>query len=166
MKNSSNRIFTAAVILLLLANLALVYLMIRGKKVTDHREGRKDPMEIMIKELNMTEQQQAAFKSMKDEHFKNIRPLFDSMRSVKSQFYSLMKDITVSDSTIQQGEQKVLDQQKRIDLMTFEHFKKLRSLFTAEQLPKYDSLINKMMERRRGSSRDTSKGKKIGRAHV
>lgn len=159
MKNSSTRILTVAVIILLLANLALVYFIITGKKGSDRREGRKDPMEIMIKELNMTEQQQTAFKSMKDEHFKNIRPLFDSMRSIKSQFFSLMKDSTVSDSAIQQGEQKVLDQQKRMDMMTFDHFKKLRSLFTTEQLPKYDSLINKMMDRRRGPSRDTSKGK-------
>lgn len=157
MKNSSTRILTIAVIILLVANLALVYFIMTGRKGNDRREGRKDPMEMMMKELKMTEKQQADFKAMKDEHFKNVRPYFDTMRQTKSRFFSLMKDSTVSDSAIEAGELLVLEQQRKMDMMTFNHFRKVRSLFTAEQLPKYDSLINKMMDRRRGSSRDTSK---------
>ena len=159
MKNSSTKILTIAVIILLLANLALVYVIMKEKKGFVRKEGRKDPMEMMMKELKMTEQQQADFKNMKDEHFKNIRPLFDSMRMAKTDFFALMKDSTTSDSSIEAGEQRVLDQQRKLDLMTFGHFKRVRSLFSAEQLPKYDSFINKMMDRRRGSPRDTSKEK-------
>lgn len=85
-------------------------------------------MEMMMKELKMTEQQQADFKNMKDEHFKNIRPLFDSMRMAKTDFFALMKDSTTSDSSIEAGEQRVLDQQRKLDLMTFGHFKRVRSL--------------------------------------
>jgi hypothetical protein len=159
MKNSSTRILTVAVIVLLLANLALVYFIMTGRKGYDRREGRKDPMEMMIKELKMSEKQEADFRSMKDEHFKNVRPLFDSMRAAKNYFFSLIKDTTVSDSAIQTAEQKALDQQRNVDMMTFDHFKRVRALFTAEQLPKYDSFINKMMDRRRGSTRDSSKEK-------
>ena len=159
MKNSSTRILTIAVIILLLANLALVYFIMTGRNGFDRKEGRKDPMEMMMKELKMTDQQQADFKAMKDEHFKNVRPLFDSMRAAKNNFFSLMKDSANSDSDIQAAEQRSLDQQRKVDMMTFEHFKRVRSLFTQEQLPKYDSIINKMMDRRRGASRDSSREK-------
>ncbi len=159
MKNNSTRILTIAVIVLLLANIALVFFIMKGRKGFDHKDGRRDPMEMMMKELNMTDSQQAIFKAMKDEHFKNIRPLFDSMRAAKNNFFSLMRNVSTNDSDIQVAEQKVLDQQRKVDMMTFQHFKKVRSIFTAEQLPQYDSLINKMMDRRRGSSRDSSKEK-------
>ncbi len=159
MKINSTRILTIAVIVLLLANIAMVFFIMKERKGVDHKDGRRDPMEMMMKELNMTDSQQASFKAMKDEHFKNVRPLFDSMRAAKNNFFSLMRNASTSDSDIKVAEQKSLDQQRKVDMMTFEHFKKVRSLFTAEQLPKYDSLINKMMDRRRGSSRDSSREK-------
>jgi protein CpxP len=162
MKNNTTRILTITVILLLVANLVLVYFFVTARGGYGKREGRKDPMEMMAKELKMTDQQQKDFKSMKEEHFKNIRPLFDSMRLIKSSFFSLMKDSLVTDSAITAAEQQVLAQQGRLDRMTFEHFRRVRQLFTAEQLPKYDSFISKMMDRRRGPDRsgnpkDTSK---------
>lgn len=153
MKNNNTRILTIAVILLLVVNIGLVYFILKGRKGPDRREGRKDPTEMMSKELNMTDQQQKDFKSMKEEHFKNVRPLFDSIRASKTAFFSLIRDPNVTDSMIDAREQQVLAQQARLDKITFDHFKKVRALFTPEQLPKYDSIINKMMDRRRGGDR-------------
>jgi hypothetical protein len=149
MKNSTTRILTIAVVLLLLANIALVYFMMTGKRHAPKKEGRREPMEMMAKELKMTEQQQKDYKTLKEEHFKNVRPLFDSVRSAKTRFFGLMKETSVNDSTMNAYEQKVLDQQAKLDRLTFEHFRKVRALFTAEQLPKYDSFITKMMYRGR-----------------
>ena len=60
MKSSSNKILTIAVVLLLIANIALVAFLVMGKnkKNSWHGGGGKgDPSEMMAKELNMTEQQ-------------------------------------------------------------------------------------------------------------
>ena len=57
MKNSTNKILTIAVVLLLLVNIAMVIFIIKGKKPYDSRRGKGDPVEMMEKELNMTEQQ-------------------------------------------------------------------------------------------------------------
>ena len=159
MKNSSTRILTITVVLLLLANIVLVYLIVT-RKDGPRKEGRRDPFEMMSKELQMTGQQQKDYKSLKEEHFKNVRPLFDSLRISRTAFFGLMKQENVTDSMIDAYDQRILSQQARLDRLTFEHFRRVRALFTPEQLPKYDSFIVKMTDRRRGSDKDKGRDKK------
>src|SRR5689334_1935264 len=100
MRNSNTKILTIAFVLLLLANIDLVIFMMRGKKDSDdHRSGKGEPFEMMVKELGMSDQQQKEYKAQKEEHMKSIKPLFDSIRSAKTAFFSLIKDPTVNDST-------------------------------------------------------------------
>ena len=161
MKNSTTRILTIAVVLLLLANIALVIFMVKGKKRSPgKRSGRGEPFEMMVKEMNMTEEQQKEFKALKEEHFKNVRPLFDSVRAAKTAFFGLVKEPNVSDSLLNAYDQRVIDHQIKLDKLTFEHFRRVRNLFTAEQQPKFDSIIQKMMQRgRRDSSGRDKKSK-------
>ena len=149
---STNKILSVAVVLLLLVNIALVIFMVRGKGKPEQRKGR-EPFEMMVKELNMTDQQQKDYKAMKEEHMKTIRPLFDSLRSSKTAFFSLMKDKQVSDSAISVYSEKICAQQSNIDKLTFAHFQRVRSIFTPEQQPKFDGFVQKMMQR---GKRDSS----------
>ena len=156
MKNSNNKILTIAVVLLLLTNIALVIFMVKGKNRNEdkHSRGRGEPFEMMVKELNMTKQQQKEYKQMKEDHFKNIKPLFDSVRAAKTAFFALIKDPAVSDSTVSAYSQKISERQATVDKITFTHFKKVRNLFSAEQQPKFDEFIQKMMQRGRRDSAD------------
>ncbi len=153
MKSSNNKILTIAVVLLLLANIALVAYMIMGNNKRRARHGGKgDPAEMMAKELDMTEQQKKDHKQLKEEHFKNIKPQFDSVRAAKIAYYSLMKDSSVSDSTLNIYSQRISEKQSIIDKLTFAHFKRIRNLFTVEQKPRFDAFIQKMMQRGRKDS--------------
>ncbi len=159
MKSSNNKILTIAVVLLLIINIALVAFMVLGKnKDTAKRTGKPDPSEMMAKELNMTEQQKKDHKQLKEEHFKNIKPLFDSVRAAKTAFYALLKDSTVSDSMINAYSQRISEKQSTIDKLTFAHFKRIRNLFTAEQQPKFDDFVQKMMQK--GKKDSTAKKEK------
>ena len=160
MKSSTNKILTIAVVLLLLTNIALVVFMVKGR---NHRQGRGpggkgDPFEMMVKELNMTDQQQKDYKQLKEDHFKMIKPLFDSVRAAKTAFFSLIKDSTTTDSTVNVYSQRISERQAVIDKLTFAHFKKVRNLFTPEQQPKFDEFVKKMMQQR-GRKDSTGKGK-------
>jgi Spy/CpxP family protein refolding chaperone len=152
MKNSNNKILTIAVVLLLLVNIALVIFMVKGRKPAEKGRGKGDPFEMMVKELNMSDQQQKDYKEQKEEHFKNIKPLLDSVRAAKTAFFALIKDTTVSDSTIAVYGQRISEKQAAIDKLTFAHFKRVRNLFTPEQQPKFDEFIQKMMQRGRKDS--------------
>ena len=157
MKNSTNRILTIAVVILLLANILLVYFLVTANKHEGKRPGRGEPFEMMAKELNMTEQQKKDFKQLKEDHFKNVRPLFDSVRAAKTAFFQLIKNPAANDSMLNAYEQRVTEQQAKLDRLTFDHFKKVRNLFTPEQQPRYDSFIQRMMQRGR---RDSTSRKK------
>jgi periplasmic protein CpxP/Spy len=153
MKNSNNRILTIAVLLLLVANIVLVFMLIKGKGPKDSgRQGKGEPFEMMAKELKMTEQQRKDYKSLREEHQKVVKPLFDSLRTAKTAFYDLMKLDTVSDSLVNQYSQQIAVRQIAIDKVTFTHFKKVRTLFNPDQLPQYDSFMKKMMQRGRRDS--------------
>jgi periplasmic protein CpxP/Spy len=159
MKNSGNKILTIAVVLLLITNIALVVFMVLGRNKSGGRYsgGRGDMAEMMVKELNMTEQQKKDHKQLKEEHFKNIRPLLDSVRSAKTALFALVKDSTVNDSTVNIYTQGISKIQSTIDQLTFAHFRRVRNLFTPEQQPKFDEFVQKMMQR--GKRDSTGKGK-------
>ena len=153
MKNSNNRILTVAVLLLLVANIILVFMLVKGKGPKESgRQGRGEPFELMAKELKMTDQQKNDYKLLREEHQKKVKPLFDSLRAAKTAFYDLMKLDTVSDSLINVYGQQIAQRQIAIDKVTFAHFKKVRSLFNPDQLPQYDSFMKKMMQRSRRDS--------------
>ena len=150
---SSNKILVAAVVLLLLINIALVVFMFNGKNRGDEKKPAKtEPFEMMVKELGMSEQQQKDYKQQKEEHLKNIKPLFDSVRNAKAAFYALIKEENVSDSIVNIYSKRITENQATIDKLTFAHFKRVRTLFTPEQQPKFDTFVQKMMQRGRKDS--------------
>ncbi len=153
MKN--NKILTIAVVLLLLTNIALIAFMLTEKKgkTGGKRQGSREPFELMVKELGMTDQQQKDYKGLKEAHFKNVRPLFDSIRAAKTAFYTLIKNGEISDSVLDAHTANISAKQAALEKLTFAHFREVRNIFTAEQQPKYDSFLLKMMQR---SKRDSS----------
>jgi protein CpxP len=160
MKSSNTRILTIAVVLLLLTNIALVAFIVMGKNSRGGKPGgggRFSTSEMMAKELNMTEQQKKDHKQLKEDHLKNIKPLFDSIRSAKTSLYALLKDSTVNDSLVTVYTRVIGEKQSMIDQLTFAHFRRIRNLFTPEQQPKFDGFIQKMMQRGGGRKDSTAK---------
>lgn len=161
---SNNKILSIAVALLLITNIALVIFMLKGKNEPDSkRSGSKgDPFENMAKELKMTEEQKKEHLRFRDEYFKIVRPLFDSVRSAKSAFFALVKDSTVTDSMMNVYNKKHSDIQYTIDSLTFKHFYRVRALYAGEQQKKYDEMVQKMMQRQnnKGSRKKDSTSKK------
>ena len=161
MKNSTNKILAIAVILLLLVNIAMVIFIVKGKKPYDSRRGKGgSPVEMMEKELNMTEHQKSEVKKLRDEHFAKIRPLFDSVRSAKSTFFSLIKDPNVSDSMLSVYDKHIIETQAAVDKLTFAHFRSVRALLNPDQQVKYDEFIQKMVQRSGGRRKDSTEKKK------
>lgn len=149
---SNNKILSIAVILLLIINIALIIFMVTWKNQHNSKRfgGKGDPFEIMAKELNMTEQQKKEHLLFRDEYFKTARPFFDSVRSAKSAFFSLIKDTAVNDSVLSVYNKRISAIQFTIDKLTFEHFRKVRALYKDDQQKKYDELVQKMMQRQGG----------------
>lgn len=147
----SNKILTIAVVLLLLVNVAMLVFMLKGK---GHRPGkpggRGNPGEMMAKELGLNEQQKAEVKKLREEHFKNMEPAFDSIKTLKKAMFEMAKNGEVSDSALANHSSLVAGQQAIIDKATVKHFRTMRAMFSGEQQKKYDEFVEKMMQRRMG----------------
>lgn len=156
----SNKILAIAVVVLLLSNIALIAFLLKDKGgKSGGRSGGRDPFTMMVEELKMTDQQQTEYKQMRDQHFQKVKPLFDSMRAAKSAFYSLIReeDAKLSDSLLTVYTGNIAARQAELDRFMFDHFRNVRKIFTAEQQPKFDSLVQRMMQR---GKKDSSHRKK------
>ena len=154
----TTRILTIAVVLLLITNLVLVAFMVMDKKKSGEKRNqgfRAEAPELMVKTLKMSDQQQADFKKMKEEHFKMVKPYFDSVRVAKRAFFDLVKNPALNDSLMEVS--RGCDKQAMLDKITLNHFRSVRNIFTAEQQPGYDSLLRKMWS---GRGKKDSSGKK------
>jgi hypothetical protein len=153
MKSSVNKILAVAVVLLLLVNIALLIFIWKGKeKQEPKRQPGNGPFEAMVKELNMDEQQKNEYKKLRDAHFATVRPLFDSIRQIRSSFFRMVKDSTANEDSLTLYSKRIAEKQAIVDKLTFEHFKKVRTLFSGDQQAKFDEFMQKMMQRRRDSA--------------
>jgi Spy/CpxP family protein refolding chaperone len=143
----TNKILTIAVILLLLVNAVMLIMMVRSRGHHDMKKQGGGPFDMMVKELNMTEQQQTDFKKLKDEHFAAISPVFDSVKTLKKSLFGLVKQENLDDSLVSQYSRLISEQRAIADRLTINHFRKVRALFSGDQQKKFDDFVQKMMDR-------------------
>lgn len=156
----TNRILTIAVVLLLVVNVVMLVCMMRGRGHHGMKKQGGGPFDMMVKELNMTEQQQTDFKKLKEEHFTAIKPVFDSVRSLKKSLFGLVKEENLNDSLVSNYSGLIAEQQATVDRLTIGHFRKVRALFSGDQQKKFDEFVQKMMQRRGpGGMKKDSTGK-------
>jgi Spy/CpxP family protein refolding chaperone len=156
MSNASPKTLTIAVLLLLIINTGLVVFLVLGRKEKSSAASysRQDNFELMAKELNLQEEQKAQHKLLREEHFKNVKPYYDSIRTAKTALYGRIADTTITTAEFDAYDAKASQWHSAINRLTFEHFKKVRALLQPAQQADYDKFIQKMMQRnRRDSSR-------------
>lgn len=156
MSNASPKTLTIAVLLLLIINTGLVIFLVVGLKDKSSKMpySRQDNFELMAKELNLLEDQKAQHKLLREEHFKNVKLYYDSIRAAKTALYARIADTTISNKDFEAYDAKASTWHSAINKITFEHFKKVRALLNPDQQEGYDKFIQKMMQRnRRDSSR-------------
>jgi len=149
--------------ILLVANIALLIFCFwmkepAKKNASTDRQGLV--ASFLEKEIGFSADQMKDFKQMHEAHRAKMRPLFDSLRTSKEQFYQLLNDSTANDAKLEKYTSIIGERQQVVDREIFNHFKRIRALCTPDQLAKYDSLVqgflNKMIVPfRRSQSRDS-----------
>ncbi len=156
----------AIVVFLLLSNIAMIiFFVVLG----DHKKSfhSKEEMANKLKnEVGFSPQQIALFDTLRTEHFKHSHQLFENIRTTKENFYNLLYNKDASDSAIINAADKIGQVQKTLDMQMFQHLRSVRNICTRDQLPKFDSLIKKVVVKmtgggyRPGSKRDVNKSPK------
>lgn len=108
---------------------------------------RSPAFEFVVKELSMDEHQQKKYKALRDEHHQQQKPLGELLAKAKDDYFSLLKDSTVSDSILLQQSSRQMAVMQQIELINFRHFQKVRSICNATQQQKFDSIIQEVLKR-------------------
>jgi hypothetical protein len=146
---TQNRFLVLLVAILLLANLALLlwFFVIRDDKHGGDRKPPRPISEFVQEKLGFNKEQAAKFQALRDQHKEAVKPLIDEMQKLKDSLYNLLQKPSVPDSTINHLAQDIGKKQEQWELMIFHHFEQVRAICDSDQLPKFDTLVHRMINR-------------------
>jgi len=147
----NNKIVGWLIGLLILANIAtLTFFWIGHLK----NQRNNSPKEFLAKSLHFSETQKNAYFELAKDHNESANKIREQIKINKEELFQLLKSEKIDDSIKKNAALKISISIQALDMLTFEHFKKVRALCTEEQKPKFDELIQKMVN----SVNNTQKG--------
>jgi protein CpxP len=155
-KQNRSKVFLSIIAILLVANIALLtfFLMRKDNGHFDKRPDRKAMIaDFLKKEIGFSDAQLQQYDTLSDRHRESIKTMFDSLRSSKDNQFKQLTAGGFSDSVINSVADQSAASQKFMELQMFGHLKSVRMLCTPEQLPKFDSLFVKVLNRHGGEGR-------------
>ena len=139
--------FVVSFAVMLATNVVLLFMLFRNAEKPAEKRGSTFTQ--MVRDLRLDSAQQRIFRQRKDSFMKSMKPLWEDIRKSKYELYRQLQDVNTPDSVIHRltlviGEKTVLSEE-----MQFKHFKELRSVCTAEQQVRFDTIVPQMTSRYR-----------------
>ncbi|MEY3348456.1 MAG: hypothetical protein ACK5AB_03940 [Bacteroidota bacterium] len=138
------------VTILLVSNVVLAFFLFSSEKKQEQRKSKDDFAMAFYKEIGLSATQIDTFKVLKDQYFKEMRPIWGEIRGLKDSLYRnmgrLSKDSSASDLIL-----LINQKNTTADSKTFDHFIVLRNKLDSGAQIKFDTSIARMMNRPWGS---------------
>jgi len=151
-----NKVLIILIGILLAANIILLSLFLLEKP--EKKPERRSQMGLYLtKEIGFTTQQMVQFDSIKAQHRRQVKQLFDSMRVKKESAFKAIGTNGFSDSSILSAATYSAAQQQQLELMMLEHIRDIRGICTPKQRLQFDTGFYKVMTRNRGDDKDKPK---------
>jgi periplasmic protein CpxP/Spy len=137
---AKNKLLTWLVVLLLLANTATLAMFWLNKR--QHPPQPKGaPNEFLIRELKLDTAQQAQLDVLVKEHRQMAEQIREKVKAAKDSLFDLVKNPNATDSAKQNAAAACSKLTEQLDVLTVNHFQKVRALCNAEQQKKFDEII-------------------------
>jgi periplasmic protein CpxP/Spy len=140
---SKNKLLLWLIALLVVANIASITLFWLGKG-KQPAQPKGTPNEFLVKELKLDTKQQEQLELLVKDHRQAAEQLRAKTREAKETFFDLLKQSTITDSIKKVTAKKVSVSTEELDLLTLEHFQKVRAICTPEQQKKFDEIIHEL----------------------
>lgn len=161
-KQNINKVFLTIIGILLIANIALVsfFLMRKDGGKREKRPEWKTVISAFLKtDIGFDTVQLKQYDSLSNRHKENMKNIGDSLRTTKEKQFKELAAANFSDSAVNIVAERSAYNQKVMELRMFNHLRKIRLLCKPEQLPKFDSLFGKVLNRRNGELKKKQSGK-------
>lgn len=134
------------VIILVASNILLGYLLMQSGNQTAVKKRKGNDVSAWYAEVGLEQEQIDTFKVLKEEYFKDMKPLWSDIRQLKDSLY-LQLDKSLEDSTAQNILMMISKKNLEADSRTYMHFTKLRKFCTPAQQVRFDTIIPKLINR-------------------
>jgi len=141
---TKNKLLTWLVVLLLVANAATIAMFWLGKPKRPAQPPQGQAKDFLIKELKLDSNQQVKFDGLVKEHRAAVEQLREKIKGAKDNLFDLLKEQNVPDSTKKNAAAAVSVITEEIDLLTLNHFQKVRNICNSEQQKKFDEIIHQV----------------------
>lgn len=146
MKESNTKLLGIIIGLLIIVNLStLSFFWITRKKAPPHQSKGGGAAAFLIKELALDSSQKVTYSNLIEQHQLAIRSKKRQIEQAREAYFTLLSDTTVSEQTIKDAATQVSIIEQQVDLLTFHHLQKLRTICNQEQQKKFDEVITKVI---------------------
>jgi periplasmic protein CpxP/Spy len=146
-----NKNLKITIVILVVLNLATITLLWLGKpKHDDMRESaKKENQEVRIKEmlkkeLDFSDEQAEQFLELRENHKEKAIALEDELTELKKEMFNeamYNSNMNISDSLLN----LTLESQRQLEIITFQHFQKVKQICTPEQQEKLFKLMHRLL---------------------
>jgi hypothetical protein len=134
------------VIILVASNILLGYLLMQSGNQPVVKKRKGNDVSAWYAEVGLEQNQIDTFKVLKEEYFKDMKPLWSDVRQLKDSLYRQL-DKNIEDSTAQNILLLISKKNLEADSRTYMHFTKLRQFCTPAQQARFDTIIPKLVNR-------------------
>lgn len=145
--SSKNKILVFIIFLLLITNIAVVSYFLFFCKKPDKNKGKGGFTSVLKREVGFDDAQIAAFNKLKSGNWGTAKEKMGEILTVKNAMYNLSK-LETPDSVVEKLADSIGHLQKQVEMSAYLHVKEVRKLCTPVQLPAYDSLMTKIINKR------------------
>lgn len=142
-----SKLLTIAVIGLLLINLGTLSFILLSSRSSAPERGEtpprgEGPKRIISERLGFTEEQQKEYDVIIKEHRSHTNELTGRSRELHNALFALLKNDSTDRPTADALIEKIALNQKEIDNLNLEHFRKIKAICKGEQVQKYNELVD------------------------
>ena len=143
--NNKNNLLAALVVLVIIANIIVIALFFKGRE-HNMLKPPGTPLEFLIKRLSLNEKQQEELHQLADSHHRAADSIRGKIKVARDQLFSLLKQPSGNDSSKNRASALVAKNLEELELLTFDHFQKVRLICTPVQQIKFDSIISQTVQ--------------------
>ncbi len=142
---SKKQIIQIIVILLVLVNSVVLGMLWWKQSPNKQKLPSGSAKEYLAKELAFTQQQQANFDLLRQEHLNGMKDLRDETREAKESLFEYVSADVLDSTAVKEALQRVGNVEMKKDQLTLDHFRKVRKMLTPDQQKKFDTIIKDVM---------------------
>ena len=142
----TNRFYKIIISVLILINIGTLFFLWKGPKRPKHPERNE-----LVEMLDLSGNAKTKILALQDNHFKKKDALIKRSRNLHESLFKSFNNESKDSTEIKMLIDKIVENQRETEQMTFDYFKVVSSLCTPDQQKRLQELIHNVLSRAGGS---------------